>query len=65
MIGNVLKIIYVRFGASRTTCGEIKIGVVDSTPPRPLASQNYPALSRVNKNNEQTGRFRPNLYFFL
>ena len=46
MIGNVLKIIYVRFGASRTTCGEIKMGVVDATP-CPLASQNYPALSRV------------------
>jgi len=44
MIGNVLKIVYVHFGAPRIQCGEIK---VDSTP-LPLAIHKYPSLSRVN-----------------
>ena len=56
MIGNVLKIIYVYFGASRIRCGKIQIGEW-IRPPLPLACHKYPTLSRVKVHcNYQLGK---------
>ena len=46
MIGNVLNIIYVRFGASKIKCGEIKIG--GRIPPTPWQGYKYRAGGRFD-----------------
>jgi hypothetical protein len=46
VVGNVLKIMCVHFGASRIQCGKIKIG---GWIPLPLAIHKCPSLSRVKK----------------